>query len=580
MPSTSPPDFFLQRWTKCLACGSNFEHVLYRCLQCSDLSQSSSSSRSHRSDSVHSRTASTYMPASTSTLSQRDASEWDHGLEDRSNADAFHICPVCVRKASLFHPVRHVFVRVHIPMLMQLTNTSNPALRPDENDGDFFDTPDLQNPTHNPSCTLGRIRMQSTTTCDALAWERFIHARIMEAPNLRTIKTISTKYHLESCDRCHSRICGIRWERVCTPAGEQHPKAILTAPTPGTAGSGLVSSTTPPPFASAAAAQGLTPSGASVDRSLSSDLVADGVVGGSIAASFNSASSSSVSADSPPSSSMLSYTQGDPFIESEQVSSPQEIQVGSSSSVPASGVDSKNQLPAASATSRDQGSSPSAQQRNSPFGGLSASSLHSLATSVASVFSAATAPIIASVSPSGHMGSSKNRRSIPPSQRRDDSITGATGVISDHHSHSTPSLASPPSHTHQQLAATTTGVIPSHDRIASSSLATSYASTSPFAPQQPNQPPKRALSLCMHCFDTLHSDFGLTPLSHRKVPNQEHDDDYYKGYLWAHVRCLFDSATQPLIPTLADEEEIAKADATARHHHSHSHRNTWGSGNA
>lgn len=265
---------------------------------------------------------------------------------------------------------------------------------------------------------------------------------------------------------------------------------------------------------------------------------------------------------------MLSYTQGDPFIETEEPSSPRHSQ-HPSGTPPAghSGTDSKNASLTASAT-RDSLPATAPHHRGSPFSGLTSSSLSSLATSVASVLSAAAAPIFASGSPTAQQNSSKKRKSIPPLMRPLDPASGATSATSEFHSNSSPSLPTLPSpypQSHQLLAATTSGALSSQDRgMLGTSTATNYST-------KEYQPPKRALSLCMHCFDTLHSDFNIAPLSHRKVQNQEHEDAYYKGYLWAHVRCLFDSATQPLIPTLADEEEIAKADASRHHHHNHHH---------
>lgn len=456
-------------------------------------------------------------------------------------------------------------------MLMKLTNTTSMVLRPDDSFNDVFETSETQTSAQT-ACTLGRYRLHTSTSCDAMVWERFIHARVMEVPNLRTIKTISTKYHLEPCDRCHTRICGVRWERVCCAAGEQ-PKA-LSANAASVTTAGLASPTTPPP------PFGATTAHSGVVRSASGSLSSES--GPTILAPAPQAASPPVaghtySYGSPPSSSMLSYTQGDPFIESEQPSSPRETVWGN---ILRPAPDAKNtspSLPAAAnhdpthATPAPTTLATSQNQRGSPFGSITPSSLTSLANSIASTFSAATAPIFTSGSPNGSLNSSKKRKSIPPLMRPFDSVSNATNGTSDFHSNSTPTLPTvqhPYPQTHQMLAATTTGVLPTtQDR----GLLGTSASAAPTYVQKEYQPPKRALSLCMLCFDSLHSDFGLSPLSHRKVANQEHEDTYYKGYLWAHVRCLFDSATQPLIPTLADEEEIAKADAAWRSHHQHHH---------
>lgn len=434
----------MQRWTNCLACGSHFDNVLYRCLQCSDFAQGApgtssakggradyNSGRSFGANHGHGSTASPHTP-----LRDYYESSSAEGMgEERASYDSFHVCPDCVRKSSLFHPVRHVFVRVDIPWLVKKTNTTSAILLADETASDLFDAPEAKY-LSPASCTLGKLRSHTTTSEDASIWESFIHTHIISVPGIRSLKTISTKYHKQSCDRCKARICGIRWERLCSTAtvSIQRPSSTNLVKSPS---DGLPSNspTSGPPL-------------------------------------------------SPSASSMRAYTLGDPKI----------LEASSKDSIHSHG---------------------------------SFSSTGSLA-SVGQTFSNIAASF-ASFTSSGSHSTNSTASSLGSAKKRK----------SGH-------------------------AIRNSEKDAATAFAT---------PGQP-QTVQKSISLCMHCFDTLHSDFASAPLGNKRIENPEHEDSFYRGYLWAHVRCLFDSATQPLLQSLEDVAEIERADSVFKadhHHHNHHH---------
>lgn len=449
----------------------------------------------------------------------KDTLDADNVLEERVHSDAFHVCAICVRKASLFHPVRHSFVRVDLLHLVKVTNSSHLLMdsSQDSSSDQLLETMEQQTSTALPSCTLGRRRVCRATLAEAMSWERYVHSKIMEHPNPRMLRTINTKYHSEPCDRCRCRIAGVRWERLCTPAGENcstYPHFPAESPHSNSTNAHAASTSKPVNAQKAWDHQSETPSHTLREHDASS-------------------------------TSMRSYTQGDPVIESD--------------SAPSSPREEKLLRPVQKSASR----------------GLP--SLSSLASSVASAIGAAAAPLIASVSSSQMcpthttpastastpQTTAKKRKSSTLS-RTDGNLTSQgetprpTTSSQPHTSITTPGGPSSPSNTLQG------GSHDIHDK------STMSAHLLPL-----HLIPKRNISLCMHCFDTLHTDFGVAPLGHKVVQNQEHEDVFYKGVLWAHMRCLFDSASQPLLPTLADEEEIARADAAWRTHHSHTiHRSS------
>jgi len=433
MATPGSVDLLHQRWTSCLACGHPFESVLYRCLHCSDLAHSAhstSSLKNTRSDLVLTRASSavsgSFSPASSVGGAKEvpESVSSDQITEERASHDAFHVCPDCVRKASLFHPVRHVFVRVDFPWVVKRTNTHSLLMQTDESHQDYFDAPEAKFLSGNV-CTLGNHRRHTTTLEDATIWESFIHTHIINIVGIRNLKTINTKYHKVPCDRCKARICGIRWERLCSAVSitvQKQPSSMLLK----TANS----------LATPSAAVPIAPI-------------------------------------SPNSSSMRAYTQGDPMIQ--------------------------------------EADSITHQNSSGSFG----SSFSSFASSIAASFTPH----------SSSSGSTSNLRSKRKSGSASRTLEKENSVLS-------------------------------------------------ITPVQ-TQTPHKSISLCTHCFDTLHSDFSSSPLGHKHVENQEHEDSYYTGHLWAHVRCLFDSATQPLLQTLDDEVEIERSDSmVGKHehvHHSHSH---------